>query len=73
MSMIRADLFDSVVQHATNGSAIPLEAFLARFSVQHCLERTTVDLALDDLRHFGLIEISRDTVALTGLGKRLVA
>ena len=71
MSEIRANILDHLTQHCTREVPVSSNAVLDRFSKSHRLERRAVSLALDDLRHLGLIEISAGAVTLTPLAMRL--
>lgn len=72
MSEIRANILDHLTQHCTREASISSNTILDKFSKSHRLERSAVNLALDDLRHLGLIDISAGAVMLTQLAKRLL-
>ena len=67
MSEIRATILDHLAREAHVSSTTLLE----KFASLHRVERGAVCVALDDLRHFGLIEISAGAVTLTPLAMRL--
>lgn len=71
MSEVRAKLFGDLIQRSAQETTVPLEAFLDKFSVSQNIERQTADVALEDLRQFGLVETTPLTIALTGLARRL--
>lgn len=72
MSEIRANILDHLTQHCTREAPVSSNVILDKFSKSHSLERRAVSLALDDLRHLGLIDISAEAVMLTQLAKRLL-
>ncbi|MDB5657683.1 MAG: hypothetical protein JWS10_298 [Cypionkella sp.] len=71
MSEVRAKLLGGLIQRSMQETTVPLEAFLERFSASQNIERQTADVALEDLRQFGLVETTPFTIALTGLARRL--
>ena len=71
MSEIRANILDHLTQYCTRDAPVSSNAILDKFSKSHRLERRAISLALDDLRHLGLIDISAGTVTLTQLAIRL--
>lgn len=71
MSEIRANILDHLTQHCAREAPVSLNTILDKFSKLHRVERGAVSLALDDLRHLGLIEISGGAVTLTHLAMRL--
>jgi hypothetical protein len=72
MSETRANILDYITQHCTCEVPVSTSAIHDKFSKLHSLDRSAVSLALDDLRHLGLIEISAGVVTLTLLAKRLL-
>lgn len=71
MSEIRANLLNYLIQHCTQDDTIQRKLFLDRFSALHSVDRRMADIALEDLRHFGLAETTPLTVTLTALARRL--
>lgn len=71
MSQLRANIWDHLTQHSSCAGSLPSTAIVEKFSELHRLEHREVSLALDDLRHLGLIDISAGTVTLTHLALRL--
>ena len=67
MSEIRANILD----HLTREAHVSSTTLLEKFASLHRVERDAVCVALDDLRHLGLIEISAGAVTLTPLAMRL--
>jgi hypothetical protein len=72
VSKARADILDYLTQHCTREVPVSTSAIHDKFSKLHSLDRGAVSLALDDLRHLGLIEISAGVITLTLLAKRLL-
>lgn len=71
MSEIRANILDHLTQHRRREAPVSSNTILDKFSKSHSLEHRAVSLALDDLRHLGLIDISGGAVTLTHLAIRL--
>jgi hypothetical protein len=71
VSEVRAKILGHLIQSSANKTTVRTESLLNEFCLLHCVQREVFDEALDDLRHFGLVQTTPDTVELTNFAKRL--
>ena len=67
MSQIRANILIYLTRHGAQDAAVSPSTFPAKFAKLNHLEPGAVCAALDDLRHFGLIEITPSAVTLAAV------
>jgi GNAT superfamily N-acetyltransferase len=72
LSEIRAELLSHLGQLSATDAEIQLDFVVDQFSQRHNFQRELVSAALSDLRAFGLVRTTPNTVALTDLAKRLL-
>jgi DNA-binding transcriptional ArsR family regulator len=72
MSETRVNILDFLSKHGNSNEPVSANAIHDKLSNLYSLEPCAVSLALDDLRHLGLIEISAGAVTLTHLAVRLL-
>lgn len=72
MSEIRAELLSHLGLLSATDAEIQLEFVVDQFSRRYNFQRELVSAALSDLRAFGLVRTTPNSVVLTDLAKRLL-